>query len=64
MNSKTSVIVTSTFQIHLMPEDRKLTQITAKFDKEMVDWFRRQGRGYQSRMNAVLKSYYEANKGN
>ncbi|MEO9778947.1 MAG: BrnA antitoxin family protein [Sedimentitalea sp.] len=47
----------------VMPEDRNLTQVTAKFDKEVVDWFRQQGRGYQARMNSVLRSYYEAHKG-
>ena len=47
----------------VMPEDRDLTQITAKFDREVIAWFRKQGRGYQARMNAVLRSYYEAHKG-
>jgi uncharacterized protein (DUF4415 family) len=35
-------------------------QLTVRLDRDMVDWFRRQGRGYQTRMNAVLRSYYEA----
>ncbi len=34
-------------------------RLTVRFDADMVDWFRRQGRGYQTRMNAVLRSYYE-----
>ena len=38
------------------------TQVTAKFDSDMVAWFKRQGRGYQARMNAVLRSFYEANR--
>ena len=46
-----------------MPDERNLTQITAKFDRDMIAWFRKQGRGYQARMNAVLRSYYEAHKG-
>lgn len=44
----------------IMPERRNKTQITAKFDSDMVAWFKAQGRGYQARMNAVLRSYYEA----
>lgn len=44
----------------VMPEERAKTQITAKFDAEVVQWFKSQGRGYQGRMNAVLRSYYEA----
>ena len=46
----------------VMPEARKKTQVTAKFDADMVAWFKRQGPGYQARMNAVLKSYYEAHR--
>ncbi|NKB70776.1 MAG: 3-oxoacyl-ACP synthase [Candidatus Latescibacteria bacterium] len=46
----------------VMPQERRKTQVTAKFDREMVDWFKRQGRGYQARMNAVLRAYYEAHR--
>ncbi len=44
----------------VMPQERGKIQITAKFDADMVRWFKGQGRGYQSRMNAVLRSSYEA----
>lgn len=37
-------------------------QITAKFDYDMLAWFKAQGPGYQARMNAVLRSYYLAHK--
>lgn len=33
-----------------------------RFDSDVVKWFKRQGPGYQSRMNAVLKTYIEAQK--
>jgi uncharacterized protein (DUF4415 family) len=46
----------------VMPEERSKTQVTAKFDADMVTWFKRQGRGYQARMNAVLRSFYEAQR--
>ncbi len=46
----------------VMPKERGKTQITAKFDADMVEWFKRQGRGYQGRMNAVLRSFYEAKR--
>ena len=46
----------------VMPEDRGKTQVTAKFDADVVAWFKRQGRGYQARMNAVLRAYYEATR--
>ncbi len=39
------------------------TPVNAKFDRDVVDWFKAQGRGYQSRMNAVLRSYMQAKTG-
>ena len=36
------------------------TPVNAKFDRDVVDWFKSQGRGYQARMNAVLRSYMQA----
>ena len=35
-------------------------RLTVRFDRDMVAWFKSQGRGYQTRMNAVLRSYFEA----
>ena len=40
--------------------DRPKTQLTVRLDADVVEWFKRQGKGYQTRMNAVLRSYYEA----
>lgn len=34
-----------------------------RIDADVLDWFRRQGRGWQTRMNAVLRAYYEAHRG-
>lgn len=31
--------------------------ISLRVDGDVLGWFREQGRGYQSRMNAVLRSY-------
>ena len=38
------------------------TPVNAKFDVDVVDWFKSQGRGYQTRMNAVLRHYMEKHK--
>lgn len=38
------------------------TPVNAKFDADVVDWFKAQGRGYQTRMNAVLRRYMEAHR--
>jgi len=43
-----------------MPKGKK--QITLRVDQEVIEWFRAFGKGYQTRINAVLKAYMEANK--
>ena len=40
-------------------EDRK-EQIALRLDKDVLDWYRAQGKGWQTRMNAVLKAYRDA----
>src|ERR1700735_5595106 len=38
------------------------TPVNAKFDADVVDWFKSHGQGYQTRMNAVLRRYMEAQR--
>jgi uncharacterized protein (DUF4415 family) len=35
-------------------------QITLRLDADLVDYFERQGKGYQTRMNAALREWVEA----
>lgn len=42
------------------PENKE--RLTVRFDADVVEWFKKQGRGYQTKMNAVLRSFYEAHK--
>jgi len=37
-------------------------QITLRIDAEVLDFFKQTGKRYQSRINAVLRSYVEAHK--
>lgn len=37
-------------------------RITLRLDAEVLDWFRAEGRGYQTRINAVLRAYVEAKR--
>ncbi len=37
-------------------------QITLRIDAEVLEFFKHTGKRYQSRMNAVLRSYVEAHK--
>ena len=39
------------------------TSIHASFDRDVVAFFKSGGRGYQTRMNAVLRRYMEAQQG-
>jgi uncharacterized protein (DUF4415 family) len=40
------------------PKDR----LTIRLDHDIVTWLKRQGHGYQTRINAILRSYMEAHK--
>lgn len=37
-------------------------QLTVRFDNDVVEFFKQGGRGYQTRMNAVLRAYMNAMK--
>jgi uncharacterized protein (DUF4415 family) len=39
----------------------KKLSVTLRLDRDVLQWFRRPGRGYQTRINAVLRSYVAAN---
>ena len=45
----------------LKPVPRKAL-LSLRIDSDVIDWFRAQGAGYQSRMNALLRAYMEAHK--
>ena len=32
-------------------------QLTLRIDSDVVDWYKNQGRGYQTRINALLRAY-------
>lgn len=37
-------------------------QVTIRFDADVIKWFRAPDHGYQTRMNAVLRGYVQAQK--
>ena len=45
----------------VMPPSKRA--ISIRVDSDVLDFFRSQGRGYQTRVNAVLRSYMEAKRG-
>lgn len=36
--------------------------VTIRVDHDVLEWFKHQGKGYQTRINAVLKSYVKAHR--
>lgn len=38
-------------------------QLTLRLDADVVDWFKQQGAGYQSRINAALRAHVERKAG-
>jgi len=44
-----------------LPERKR--PVALRLDPDILDWFKRQGKGYQTRINAVLRLYMEARAG-
>jgi uncharacterized protein (DUF4415 family) len=42
----------------VLPPGKEL--VTLRLDRDVVDWFRKAGKGYQTRINAVLRAYKDA----
>ena len=40
----------------------KKSLLSLRIDSDVVKWFKAQGPGYQSRMNALLRAYMQAHK--
>lgn len=45
----------------IMPRGK--TSVHLRLDSDIVDWFKTQGRGHLTRMNAVLRAYVDARRG-
>ena len=42
-----------------LPMPRSKEQLTLRVDADILGWFRAQGRGYQTTINAILRQYVE-----
>ena len=45
-----------------LPERPKKKQVSLRIDEDVLKWYREQGRGWQTRMNALLRAYMEAHQ--
>ena len=43
-----------------LPEPK--AAVTIRLDRQVLDWFKERGPGYQTRINALLRAYMEAHK--
>ncbi len=46
----------------VMPSEQAKTPVTIRLDADVLAWFKSQGRGYQTRINAVLRSFVETRR--
>ena len=44
----------------VLPEPKQ--PVSLRLDRDVLEWFRKQGRGYQTRINAVLRAYVRAQR--
>ncbi|MCH7564890.1 MAG: BrnA antitoxin family protein [Gemmatimonadetes bacterium] len=42
----------------VVPPGKK--QVTVRLDSDVLAWLKDQGKGYQTRINAILRAYYDA----
>jgi uncharacterized protein (DUF4415 family) len=48
-------------EAHLrLPKSKQL--VSFRIDSDVLDWFKRQGKGYQTKINAVLRAYVRAQR--
>jgi uncharacterized protein (DUF4415 family) len=47
-----------------LPQSTRKAAISLRVDPKVLEWFKAQGPGYQTRINAVLRAYMEASDEN
>lgn len=45
-----------------LPLTPSKAQVTLRIDQDVLDWFRAQGKGYQTKINALLREYMKAHQ--
>jgi uncharacterized protein (DUF4415 family) len=43
-----------------LPKGKQL--VSVRVDTDVLDWFKQQGRGYQTKINAILRAYVRAHR--
>lgn len=45
-----------------LPVTKNKAQVTLRIDSDVLEWFKSQGRGYQTQINQLLRAYMEAHQ--
>lgn len=45
-----------------LPPTKKKSQVTLRIDSDVLEWFKSQGRGYQTQINTLLRAYMEVHR--
>ncbi|NCS50621.1 MAG: BrnA antitoxin family protein [Microcystis aeruginosa BK11-02] len=45
-----------------VPVTKAKAQVTLSIDNDVLDWFKSQGKGYQTQINQLLRAYMEAHQ--
>ena len=51
-------------KIHKIDIENRKKQISLRIDKDILDWLKSSGKGYQTRANLILRAAMEAGKNN
>lgn len=43
-----------------LPREKSKSQVTLRIDSDVLEWFKSQGKGYQTKINSLLRAYMEA----
>ncbi len=54
------IFANSVLQKELQPVRKTKSRLTLRVDDDVLTWFKSQGKGYQTRINSLLKAYKEA----
>lgn len=45
-----------------LPAAKRKEQVTLRVDSDVLEWFKLQGRGYQTQINTLLRAYMDAHR--
>jgi uncharacterized protein (DUF4415 family) len=45
-----------------LQQPKNKAQVTLRIDNDVLEWFKLQGRGYQTKINSLLRAYMEAHR--